>query len=258
MTKVFVHGNPETEGVWEPLVQALSDRGLDDMVVLLSPPGFGAPVPAGWDPGPAGYVAWLADRLAGIGGHIDLVGHDWGAGHVFGLLSFRPDLVRSWAADCAGLLHPEGVWHDMAQVWQTPGAGEEAIAAMAALGNEERQVAYEGLGLPPGVAGPMAEAFDDDMGRCILALYRGAPTAVMADLGRRLGEADLPPGLVIDATEDAYVSSALTGQMAEPLGAERLTLEGRGHWWMVEDPAGAAEGLLAFWAGLDEDESEER
>ena len=119
MTKVFVHGNPETEVVWEPLVEALSDRGLDDMVVLLSPPGFGAPVPSDWNPSPAGYAVWLADRLAGIGGPIDLVGHDWGAGHAFGLLSARPDLVRSWAADCAGLIHPDAVWHDMAKVWQS-------------------------------------------------------------------------------------------------------------------------------------------
>ena len=36
MTKVFVHGNPETSAIWGPLVDALSERGIDD-VVLLSP-----------------------------------------------------------------------------------------------------------------------------------------------------------------------------------------------------------------------------
>jgi pimeloyl-ACP methyl ester carboxylesterase len=41
MTVVLVHGNPETDAIWGPLVDAL---GRDD-VVLLSPPGFGAPLP---------------------------------------------------------------------------------------------------------------------------------------------------------------------------------------------------------------------
>ena len=36
MTVVLVHGNPETEAIWGPLVDAL---GRDD-AVRLSPPGF--------------------------------------------------------------------------------------------------------------------------------------------------------------------------------------------------------------------------
>lgn len=44
MTVVLVHGNPETDVIWEPLVDALGTRD----VVRLSPPGFGAPVPPGW------------------------------------------------------------------------------------------------------------------------------------------------------------------------------------------------------------------
>ncbi len=130
MTKVFVHGNPETAAIWGPLRAALDQRGLDDEVVTLDPPGFGAPAPDGWDPTPASYVGWLADALAELDGPIDLVGHDWGAGHVFGLLADEPDRIRSWAADCAGLLHPDYVWHDMAQIWQTP----EATASSPASG----------------------------------------------------------------------------------------------------------------------------
>ena len=47
MTIAFVHGNPETDVVWSGLVGELADRGVDG-IVMLSPPGFGAPVPAGW------------------------------------------------------------------------------------------------------------------------------------------------------------------------------------------------------------------
>src|SRR5690348_17445976 len=55
----------------------------------------------------------------------DLIGHDWGGGHVARLAAARPDLVRSWAMDIAGTFDPAYVWHDLAQVWQTEGAGEE-------------------------------------------------------------------------------------------------------------------------------------
>jgi pimeloyl-ACP methyl ester carboxylesterase len=41
MTVVLVHGNPETDAIWGPLVDAL---GRDD-VVRLSPPGFGPRCP---------------------------------------------------------------------------------------------------------------------------------------------------------------------------------------------------------------------
>ena len=39
--------------------------------------------------------------------------------------------------------------------------------------------------------------------------------------------------------------------MATQLGAEMLPLEGCGHWWMFEEPGRAADGLVAFWSGLD-------
>ena len=50
MTLVLVHGNPETDAVWSPLVDAL---GRTD-VVRLSPPGFGTPLPIGF---PATFLA---------------------------------------------------------------------------------------------------------------------------------------------------------------------------------------------------------
>ena len=114
MTKVFVHGNPETSAIWSLVVAELARRDIHD-VVLLSPPGFGAPTPTGWDATQTSYTQWLIQQLENIGGSIDLVGHDWGAGHVYGVLSEKPGIVRSWAADCAGLLHADYQWHDMAQ-----------------------------------------------------------------------------------------------------------------------------------------------
>jgi pimeloyl-ACP methyl ester carboxylesterase len=251
MTTVLVHGNPETSAIWGPLISALADQGIND-VTTLSPPGFGAPTPDGWDAQASTYVAWLAEELAKLEGPIDLLGHDWGAGHVFGLLGSEPQLVRSWACDCAGLIHPNYIWHDRAQVWQTPGEGEAAIAAMTALPTEERQIMYEGLGMSPSIAAELAQAAaNPEMGRCILGLYRSGAQPALAKLGQRLFEADLPTGLVIDATGDAYVGSDLAAEVIPKLNAQHLELADEGHWWMISAPEKAAAGLASFWKSID-------
>lgn len=86
MPKVFVHGNPETSALWRVLFSELEDRGIHDLHAI-SPPGFGAPVPEGFEPTQAGYRDWLIEQLQTLGGDIDLVGHDWGAGQVYGVLA---------------------------------------------------------------------------------------------------------------------------------------------------------------------------
>jgi Mg-chelatase subunit ChlD len=59
---------------------------------------------------------------------------------------------------------------------------------------------------------------------------------------------DLPPGLVVDAELDEYIGSDLSNDIAGRLGAEVLRLDGRGHWWMVDDVDPVADGLVAFWS----------
>src|SRR5215212_8520348 len=136
MPKVFVHGNPETSFVWSMLVPELEARGVDD-IVLLSPPGFGAPVPDDFHGTYQEHRDWLVAEIEAIGEPVDLLGHDWGAGHVFAAAATRPDLLRSWAGDCGGLMHPDYAWHRAAALWQTPGEGEAAVAGMIALTPEE-------------------------------------------------------------------------------------------------------------------------
>lgn len=246
MVKVFVHGNPETAAVWGPLIGALHGRGVQD-TVQLSPPGFGAPTPQGWDAAPASYAAWLIAEVERLGGPVDLVGHDWGAGHTYGLIAQRPDLVRSWAADCAGLLHPRYQWHDLAQIWQQPDAGEQWVQQSLEMSVDDRAELYRSLVADTDVARSLAAAFDAEMGRCILALYRGAAQPAMVELGDRVAaSAPGTRGLVINP-EDPYVPPDLAREVAARLGADVLELPGSGHWWMVEDPETAADGLMAFW-----------
>jgi pimeloyl-ACP methyl ester carboxylesterase len=249
-TVVLVHGNPETSAIWGPLTAALADRGRPD-VIALSPPGFGAPVPDGFDPTMDSYADWLVGELVSIrdtGAEIDLLGHDWGAGHVYGALSRRPDLVRTWTGDIAGVLHTDYTWHDMAQAWQTPDIGEQVVAGMTEASSDDKLALFVGLGIPDDIATALSAGLDAEMGRCVLRLYRTGAQPAVGQLGLRLAAMELPPGLIVDAELDAYVSSELSNDIAERLGADVLHLEGRGHWWMVADIDPVADALIAFWS----------
>jgi pimeloyl-ACP methyl ester carboxylesterase len=183
-----------------------------------------------------------------LGGDVDLVGHDWGAGHVLGAVAARPDLVRTFATDCAGLVHPDYQWHDMAQAWQTPEVGEQVVAAMGAGTVEERTATYVGLGIDEAAAADMAAAFDDVMADAILRLYRSAAQPAMAELGQRLRRTELPPGLFVVATEDPFAGDVTTAyEVAASLGASVVEVE-LNHWWMFDAAATVADALVAHWA----------
>lgn len=244
---VLVHGNPETSAIWEPMIPLLDATD----VVTLSPPGFGAPVPDGFGATWDDYNSWLVGELESLGGDVDLVGHDWGGGHVIRVAVERPDLVRSWAFDIAGCFAPDYVWHDMAQLWQTPGAGEEAVAAIAGLPVDDRAAALESAGMTIEAARAVAPDVDEAMGRCILALYRSAAQPALAEFGSRLGDAKARPGLVIIATEDQYTGGeARSRWSADKAGAQVAVLDGLGHWWMVQDPKRGAAAINEFLSGL--------
>jgi pimeloyl-ACP methyl ester carboxylesterase len=248
MTKVLVHGVPETGDIWGPLLTQLAHRGVDD-VVALSPPGFGAPTPADWSATPGAYVDWLAQELELLDPPVDVLGHDWGTGHVLGLALRRPELLRSWAVDVAGLLHPDYEWHELAQQWQTPEVGEQIIEAMLGLSVADRAAAYEAAGAADhAIAHRMAEAMDPTMGSCILTLYRHGAQPYLRHLGEELVTARPGPGLVLTATEDAYVDADLGREMAARLGAQHVPLTGQGHWWMLSRPDLAADALVDFWS----------
>ncbi|MEO5900571.1 MAG: alpha/beta fold hydrolase [Ilumatobacteraceae bacterium] len=253
MTIVLVHGNPETDAIWDPLRSAL---GRDD-IVALSPPGFGAPVPDGFGATSDEYLAWLITELESLlasgQGPIDLVGHDWGGGHVQRLAATRPDLIRSWATDIAGTNDPEYVWHDMALLWQQPGVGEEVVAGMAASPQADLVAGFVALGMTEAAAASCATAAGGpDMGRCILALYRSAAQPKMTEWGKELEAAERRPGLVIIATDDHYTGGeGMARRSAARFGAQVALLADLGHWWMLQDPARGAEALNAFFATLD-------
>jgi pimeloyl-ACP methyl ester carboxylesterase len=247
MTVVLVHGNPETEAIWGPLADAL---GRDD-VVRLSPPGFGAALPEDFSATCLGYRDWLEHELAQIDDPVDLVGHDWGGGHVVNAVMHRPELVRSWASDAVGLFDPGYVWHDLAQVWQTPGDGERLVDTMLGGTVADRAERMAALGIPMDIATSIAAAQGPEMGRAILSLYRSAAQPAMAEAGRALENAAARPGLSLLATEDPYIGPADNRHRAADRARARTeVLDGLGHWWMVQDPARGAAALTGFWESL--------
>jgi pimeloyl-ACP methyl ester carboxylesterase len=99
----------------------------------------------------------------------------------------------------------------------------------------------------------MAAAFNPEMGRCILGLYRGAVQPFLRNLGDRVAELDGVPTFFISATDDQYIPARLSEEVAVRLNADLLTLEGQGHWWMVHEHERVADHLVEFWDSLDLD-----
>ncbi len=156
------------------------------------------------------YVDWLIGEVEKVGEPVDIVGHDWGSLLVQRVVSQRPDLVRTWAAGAA-TVDREYVWHDLAQMWQTPEVGEQVMAAMTGdalvdtladqVGGREKAVA-------------MASHIDDTMKQCVLALYRSAASG----FGEWHDDVDdvLPtrPGAVFWGADDPYVTANFGERLA--------------------------------------------
>ncbi len=182
---------------------------------------------------------------------IDLVGHDWGGGHVLRIAMDRPGLIRSWTSDILGVFDADYVWHDLAQTWQTPEIGEQAVAQMAGIPAKDRAQQFESLGVTAAIAQKVVAGANDDMGKAILAVYRSAAQPVMRDLGSNLSRAAAKPGLALIPTEDIYCGGeTLARRCAERAGAKVAVLQGAGHWWMCQQPKQGADAINAFLAQL--------
>ena len=247
MTIVLVHGVPEAAAIWDDLVAELADLGHDD-IVTLSPPGFGAAVPDGFEATSDGYAEWLVAELERFDDPVDLIGHDWGGGHAMRAATRRPDLVRRLVTDIAGTGDAAYEWHDMAQVWQTDGDGEAFVEASSNMPLDERARMLEAAGMSPAGATACAEAGGATMGSCILTLYRSAKQPRMHLWSDQFAELDeRPPVLVMIAENDRYTGGPdLARRVAEKWGASVAELDGVGHWWMMENPAQGAAALHQF------------
>jgi pimeloyl-ACP methyl ester carboxylesterase len=236
---VFVHGVPETAGLWREIRHHL-DRGT----VALSLPGFAVPRPSNFGATKDDYAGWLISQIEALGGPVDLVGHDWGALITYRVQQTRPDLLRSWVADVPNGIHPDVVWHDFAKIWQTPGEGEKFWEDQQNVPLADRIALFEAFGVSAAYAAEMAAAADAVMASCILDLYRSATPNIHATWGPFGRSAR--PGLVILPDGDPFSAGHLGPEVVRTLGAASVELKDAGHWWATQHPAEAARIIGEF------------
>lgn len=243
MPALLVHGNPDSHLLWEQVQRHLD--GYPDEVVAVDLPGFAEPAPQGFRATKEAYVDWLVERIDELaqrgGGPVDLVGHDWGSLLVQRIASVRPDLLSTLA--CGGAaVDSEYPWHEIAQIWQTPGEGERYMA-------EE---------LPPEVSIPylVEHGVPESYAKrnswlvpgnkdCILELYRSA-VHIGDEWQPDLERVDLP-SMVIWGRDDPYVELPWAERLAERIGGELVLLD-CGHWWPLERPRETAAALMRLWS----------
>ena len=242
MSALLVHGNPDSHLLWEQVQEFLGD---EEEVVAVDLPGFAAPAPDGFPATKEAYVDWLIEqleRLAERSGTVDLVGHDWGSLLVQRVASVRSDLLSSLAAGGAAV-DVDYPWHEIAQVWQTPGEGERYM----------REDLTDEVGIPYLIENGVPEKYAKRNAwlvpgnkDCILALYRSA-VHIGTEWQPALEQVRLP-SMVIWGRDDPYVPLVWAERLAERIEAELVVLD-CGHWWPYERPRETAEALQRLWSG---------
>lgn len=244
-TAVLLHGNPDTYRVWDDVRVRLGDVPC----VALNLPGFGCPIPEGFNATKEEYVDWVIAQLRRQPGPVHLVGHDWGSLLTQRVAAIRPDLVRSWAGGGATVRTFKG-WHDLARIWQTPGAGE---AWMASLDVDAMAAVLVQRGVPSDYARNAADRMDALMKECILKLYRSA-----LEVGTEW-EDDLAhitsPGLILWGELDPLRRAGSIDASCDESSARTLVFAGCGHWWPIQRPSETAAALLDHWRAVEADHS---
>jgi pimeloyl-ACP methyl ester carboxylesterase len=238
MPAVLVHGVPDTARLWDGVRSHLARRDI----VTPGLPGFATPVPPGFEATKDDYVDWLVREIEAVGEPVDLVGHDWGSILVQRVVSIRPDLIRTWAAG-AGTVDRDYVWHDLAQMWQTPEVGEQIMEAMH--GDALVDALAEQLGRDH--AAVVASSVDQTMKDCILRLYRSAADGFDDDWHDTVDAIDRP-GLVLWGADDPYVTPNFGERLAQRTGARLEMYADSGHWWPVTKPREVAAALESLWS----------
>ena len=242
MPAVLIHGVPDTVSMWDPLRAHLQR----DDVVALALPGFGTPLPAGFGATKEDYAGWIIDQIRAIGEPVDLVAHDWGCLLAQRVASTHPELVRTVACG-SGPVDRTYVWHPMAQLWQTPGAGEELVDGMLALSTPDLVAGLAAGGAPEALASEQAAGIDDLMARCILALYRSA-VSVGEEWEDAVSAMPPRPFLVLWGRDDPFVTPQFGERLARRVNGELIVFDDCGHWWPWTRAEESAVAIERLWS----------
>jgi len=238
MPAFFIHGVPATHRLWGGVIEHIPRTDI----VVIDLPGFGSPLPDGFDASKESYVDWLIRRIEDVGAPVDIVGHDWGGIFAMRIAAIRPDLVRTWVAG-GGPINASYQWHPLAKVFQMPGEGE-AYFASDYKENLIRRMMQDG------VAGDLARStvsqVDTLMASCILRLYRSA-----IHVGREW-QSSLSnvraPGLVVWGMDDKSCPIENAEILASDAGARKVHRFNCGHWFPLLRPVELACAIVEHWS----------
>lgn len=239
---LFLHGNPDTADLWDPIV-----AGLESSFRCLAPdlPGFGrSAVPAGFDfslPSMSRWVDAVTTALR-IEGPVHLVAHDFGGPYGFSWAVEHPGKVDRMIA-VNTFFTSELRWHFWARVWRTPWLGELSMAFMN-LPLFAFELSRGGPRLCPEHVERAFSYVTPATKRMVLKLYRATDPQCLRGWDERFRSlAAEKPIKVLWGRKDPYLSIELAGTF----GTDDVEIfDGVGHWLPAEAPAVVVDRLRAF------------
>jgi pimeloyl-ACP methyl ester carboxylesterase len=243
---VFLHGNPDTHRVWEPVVGRLVS---DNHCVAPDLPGFGASkAPGDFDCSLANQSAWVAGVLDALGlTRVHLVVHDVGGTYGLAFASEHADRLHSLTIFNANFF-PDYRWHFWARVWRTRVLGELAMA----IANRPLFVRELRRGSPNMTAEYANQAYGEfgrDAKRMVLRWYRAMDPGVLDGWDERLLAATArTPKQVLWGDEDPFIPSSTADRFGAPSVRH---FPDYGHWPMIEDPETSAASIAELVAASD-------
>lgn len=235
---VYCHGNPTHGEDWLPFME----RGGASIAIDM--PGWGRsarPSPDRFDYTMYGLSAFLERCLDELGvGARNLVVHDWGGLALIGAQR-RPELIEKLVVINAVPLLAGYRWHWIARyAWRRRGIGEvfNRLTSRAGIDLLMRQARGDRSRMPAEFVDMVWDHWDAGTGDAVLALYRHADPARLAEAGRDLARLSCP-ALVLWGERDVYLPISFADSYARALsGATEIELvPGAGHWPWIDDPA---------------------
>jgi pimeloyl-ACP methyl ester carboxylesterase len=233
---VYCHGNPTHGADWLPFLEGGGPAIAIDM------PGWGRsdrPDPTHFDYTMHDLSAFLERCLDQLGvERRKLVVHDWGGLALIGAQR-RPDLVERLVVVNAVPLLPGYRWHWIAQLWRRRPIGEllNATTTRSSLALLLRQARGDRSAMPPEFVEMIWGHWDAGTQAAVLALYRDADPARLADAGREL-DCLTCPALVLWGDRDPYLPLRFGAAYALALPKAKLEVAGdAGHWPWLDDPS---------------------
>jgi pimeloyl-ACP methyl ester carboxylesterase len=241
---VFVHGNPDAGGDWEPLMRRVAEFAT---VVAPDMPGFGgADKRVDQDYTLAGYATYLGGVVDQLGiKRVHVVAHDFGGPFALTWAAAHPGKLASVTLINTGVLL-DYRWHRLARVWRTPLAGELLMRATTAR-VARFVVRHDNPGLPLDWVERIAgHALPRGTKRAVLRLYRSTRQEDMEGLVAPLRERD-PDALVVWGDADVYMPTVQAERQRRVFPRVRIEiLPGVGHWAWLEQPDRVAEFVVPF------------